>query len=207
MPAATIDQSSKEAMPVFVAGGRYRNQAVRLAAATLGLLFAGWLTALAAGLIGFSPLPELTLPSTGNTQSAPARPDQGPQLARERDASAHASPIASGRAGGDGNVSAAGSGAPDASGSGPGGAAGQTGSGRGGTGSTSPGSGGAAPQSQTTPPAGGTATPASSGNSPSFTPPTSGEKSASPPRGDSATAPGATISADPPGRTTRADSG
>ena len=205
MPAATMEQSSKDAMPVFVAGGRYRNHAVRLAAATLGLLFAGWLTALAAGLIGFSPLPELTLPGTG-VQSAPAPPDQGPQLARERDASAHASPIASGRAGGDGNLSAAGSSAPDASGSGTGRTAGQTGSGGGGTGSTSPDSGGGAPQSQTTPPARGTATP-SPGNQPSFTPPASGEKSASPPRGDSANAPGKTISADPPGRATHAHSG
>ena len=185
-------------MPVFVAGGRHRNHAVRLAVATLGLLLAGWLTALAAGLIGFSPLPELTLSGTGSAQSAPAPPDQGPQPAREGDAGADASPIVS---------RAAGSSAPDASGSGIGGAAGQTGSGGGATGSTSPESGGGAPQSQTTPPAGGTATRASSGNTPSFTPPTSGENSASPPRGDSANAPGKTITADPPGRATRADSG
>ena len=202
MPAGTIEQSSEEAMPVFVAGGRHRNHAVRLAAATLGLLLAGWLTALAAGLIGFSPLPELTLSGTGSAQSA-----QGPQTARQRDASAHASPIALRPAGGDDKVSTAGSSAPDASGSGTGGAAGQTGSGGGGTGSTSPGSGGGAPQSQTTPPPGGTATPTSSGNPPSFTPPTSGENSASPPRGDSANAPGKTVPADPPGRATRADSG
>jgi hypothetical protein len=194
-------------MPVFVAGGRHRNHAVRLAVATLGLLLAGWLTALAAGLIGFSPLPELTLSGTGSAQSAPAPPDQGPQPASQRDAGAHASPIASRPAGGDDKVSTAGNSAPDASGSGTGGAAGQTGSGGGGTGSASPGSGAGAPQSQTTPPAGGTATPTSSGNPPSFTPPTSGENSASPPRVDSANAPGTTITADPPGRATRADSG
>ena len=47
--------------PVFVAGGHRRAHAVRLAAATLGLLLAGWLAALAASLVGFSPLPELTL--------------------------------------------------------------------------------------------------------------------------------------------------
>jgi hypothetical protein len=203
MPAGTIEESPKDAMPVFVAGGRHRNHAVRLAAAALGLLLAGWLTALAAGLIGFSPLPELTLPGTGSAQSAPAPPDQGLQPARERDASAHASPIASTPA----EVSAVGSSAPDASGSGTGGAAGHTGSGGGGTGSTSPGSGGGAPQSQTTPAAGGNATPTSSGNQPSFTPRASGERSASPPRGDSANAPGKTISADPPGRATPADSG
>ena len=102
-------------------------------------------------------------------------------------------------------MSAARSSAPDgASGSGTGGAAGQAGSGGGGTGSTSPDSGGGAPPSPTTPPSGGAATPASSGNPPSFTPPASGEKSASPPRGNSANAPGRTISADPPGRATRA---
>ena len=100
MPAATIEQSSNDTTPVFVAGGRHRNHAVRLAAATLGLLLAGWLTALAAGLIGFSPLPELTLPGTGSAQTAPAPPDQGPQPARVRDAKAHASPIASRQADG-----------------------------------------------------------------------------------------------------------
>jgi hypothetical protein len=202
MPAATIEQSSKDAAQVFVAGGRHRNHAVRMAAATLGLLLAGWLAALAAGLIGFS-----TLPGPGSAQSAPAPPDQGPGLARERDASAHVSPVAPRLARGGDQVSAAGSSTPGASGSGTGGAAGQAGSGPGGTGSTPPDSGGGAPQSQTTPPAGGTATPASPGSQPSFTPPASGEKSASPPRGDSASAPGETISADSPGRATRADSG
>ncbi|MEK6271554.1 MAG: hypothetical protein AABM42_02775 [Actinomycetota bacterium] len=207
MPAATIEQSPKDTSSVFVTGGRHRNHAVRLAAATLGLLLAGWLAALAAGLIGFSPLPELTLPGTGSVRSAPAPPGQGPQPARERDASAHVSPIAPRPVRGGDQVSAAGSSAPGASGSGTGGAAGQAGSGGGGTGSTSPDSGGGAPQSQTTPPARGTASPASPGNQPSFTPPASGEKSASPPRGDSANAPGKTMSADPPGRATRAHSG
>lgn len=206
MPAATIEQSSNDTTPVFVAGGRHRNHAVRLAAAILGLLLAGWLTALAAGLIGFSPLPELTLPGTGSAQTAPAPPDQGAQPARVRDAMAHASPIASRQAEGDDEVSAAGRGAPEVSsgppGSGTGGATGLAGSGRRGTGSTSPVSGGASP-SPTTPPSGGPAPPASPGNPPSFTPPASGGKSANPPRGNSANAPGRTISADPPGKATR----
>jgi hypothetical protein len=206
MPAATIEQSSKDTSPVFVAGGRQRNHAVRLAAASLGLLLAGWLAALAAGLIGFSPLPELKLPGTRSAQSATAPPDQGPQPARERDARAQASPIASRPAGGDDKVSAARSSAPDASGSGAGVAGSQTGTGGGGSGSTFPDSGGDTPQSQPTPPAGGTETPTSSGNPPPFTPPASGEKSANPPPGDS-DAPGKTISADPPGRVTRAHSG
>jgi hypothetical protein len=207
MPAATIEQSSKDTLPVFVAGARHRNHAVRLAAASLGLLLAGWLAALAAGLIGFSPLPELKLPGTASAQSAPAPPDQGPQPARERDARAHASPIASRPAGGDDRVSTARSSASDASGSGTAGAAGQTASAGGGAGSTSPDNGGDAPRSQPTPPAGGTATPTSSGNPPPFTPPASGEKSANPPRDSSANAPGKTISTDPPGRATRAHSG
>ena len=79
MPAATLEQSSRDTSPVFVAGGRRRNHAVRLAAATLGLLLAGWLAALAAGLVGFSPLPKLTLPGTGSAQTAPAPPEQGAQ--------------------------------------------------------------------------------------------------------------------------------
>jgi hypothetical protein len=207
MPAATIEQSSKDTTPVFVAGGRHRSHAVRLTAATLGLLLAGWLAALAAGLIGFSQLPELALPGTGSAQTAPARPEQGLQPATGPDASAHASPIASRPAGGDDKVSAAGSSVPDASGSGAGGVAGQARSGGAGAGSTSPDRLGGAPQPQATPPAGGAATPASSGNPPSFTPPASGEKSASPPRGSSANAQVETISADPPGRATRADSG
>ena len=206
MPAATLEQSSKGTPQVFVAGGRHRNHAVRLAAATLGLLLAGWLTALAAGLIGFSPLPELTLPGRGSAQSAPAQPGQGTQPVREREASAHASPIASPAAGSGDQVTAAGSSAPGVSSdSGTGGAAGQAASGGGG-GST-PADTGGAPQSPTTPPAGGTETPASSGNRPSFTPPTSGERSASPPRGNSGNAPGKTVSVDPPGTAARANSG
>jgi hypothetical protein len=59
MPAATLENSSNDRAPVFVSGGRRRTHAVRVAAATLGLLLAGWMVALAGGLIGFSPLPEL----------------------------------------------------------------------------------------------------------------------------------------------------
>ena len=77
MPAAILEQSSEPTSPVFVAGGRRRNLGVRLIAAALGLLLAGWLAALAAGLIGFSPLPELALPGTGNGQTAAAAPEQG----------------------------------------------------------------------------------------------------------------------------------
>ncbi|MEK6327117.1 MAG: hypothetical protein AABM66_06285, partial [Actinomycetota bacterium] len=75
MRTATLEQSSRDTSPVFVAGGHRRTHAVRLAAASLGLLLAGWLVALAAGLAGFSPLPELTLPGRGG-QAAPAPPEQ-----------------------------------------------------------------------------------------------------------------------------------
>ena len=208
MPAATIEQSSKGTPQVFVAGGRHRNHAVRLAAATLGLLLAGWLTALAAGLIGFSPLPELTLPGTGSAHSGPAPPGQGTQPVREREAGAQASPIASPAEGSGDKVIAAGRSAPGVSSeNGTGGAAGQAASGGGGIGSTPPDTGSGAPQSPTTPPGRGAETPASSGNPPSFTPPTSGERSASPPRGNSGNAPGKTVSVDPPGTAARADSG
>jgi len=206
MPAATLEQSSKDTSPVFVAGGRRRNHAVRLAAATVGLFFAGWLVALAAGLIGFSPLPELALPGTGDAQTGPASPGQGSQPAGEREADAHASSIASRPERGGEQVGAAASRSARASGAGTGFAEGQAGSAGSGAGSPSPGTGGA-PPSQTTPPATGHPTPASSGHAPSFTPPASGEKSASPPRGDSANAPGKTISGDPPGRATHAHSG
>src|SRR6266516_8127828 len=105
MPAGTLEQPSTDALPVFVAGGRLRNHAVRLAAGTLGLLLVAWLVALAAGLMGFSPLPKLTLPGTGTGQTT-TPPDQASQPGTERDAGASASPIASPPAWGGGEVSA-----------------------------------------------------------------------------------------------------
>ena len=212
MPAATLEQSSKDTSPVFVAGGRRRNHAVRLAAATVGLFFAGWLVALAAGLIGFSPLPELALPGTGGAQTGPASPGLGSQPAGEREADAHVSSIASRPERGGEQAGSATSRSARASGTGTGFAGGQAGSAGSGAGSPSPGTGGA-PPSQTTPPAAGHPTPASSGHAPSFTPPASGEKSATPPRGNSANAPGRvnsvntlgkSNSANPPGGATRA---
>ena len=92
MPAATLEHSSKDHAPVFVSGGRRRTHAVRVAAATLGLLLAGWLGALAGGLIGFSPFPKLALPGTGAARTAPA--DRASQPAAKRDANVNASPIA-----------------------------------------------------------------------------------------------------------------
>ena len=100
MEAATLEQSSGDTSPVFVAGGRHRSHAVRLAAATLGLLLAGWLAALVAGLVGFSPLPELTFPGTGAARAPAAAPEQGSRPAVERDAGTQASPVASRRGAG-----------------------------------------------------------------------------------------------------------
>ncbi len=214
MEASTLEQSSGDASPVFVAGGRHRSHAVRLAAATLGLLLAVWLAALVAGLVGFSPLPKLTFPGTGAARAPATAPEQGSRPAVERDAGTHASPVASRPERGVGQVnahaSAGASGSPRASGGRTGVASGQTAGGNSGT--TSPGSGGDAPPAPSggdAPPApsGGAASPSSSGRPPSFTPPASGEKSASPPRGNSADAPGRAVSADPPGRAARPHSG
>lgn len=207
MEAATLEQTSGDTSPVFVTGRRHRSHAVRLAAAALGLLLAGWLAALVAGLVGFSPLPELTFPGTGAARAPAVAPEQGSRLEVERQVGGHASPRASRseRGGGQANTGA-GAGvtnAPSASGSGVGVASGQA-AGEG-TGSAPPDSGGSAAQA---PPSPGTAaSPASSGNAPLFTPPASGEKSASPPRGNSAEAPGGTVSTDPPGRAARPQSG
>jgi hypothetical protein len=212
MPAATLEHSSKDHAPVFVSGGRRRTQAVRVAAATLGILLAGWLGALAGGLIGFSPLPELALPGTGSTRTAPA--DRASQPAAKRDANVNASPIARVPASSDHNEAsrAQSSASPGASGGGTGGGgSGAEGSGggtvEGGTSSTSPNTGGGSVQPQPTAPIPGPPAHASPGNPPSFAPPASGEKSASPPRGNSANAPGRTVSADPPGKATRPHSG
>jgi hypothetical protein len=207
MEAATLEQSSGDTSPVFVTGRRHRSHAVRLAATTLGVLLACWLAALVAGLVGFSPLPELTLPGTGDARAPAVAPDGGSMRA-EGDAGAHASPVAARSEAGGGQVNADASGgagsAPGASGHGAQVASGQfVGEG---AGSAPAQGGGGAAQAPASP---GTAEdPASSGNGPpSFTPRASGEKSASPPRGNSAGAPGQTVSVDPPGAATRPNSG
>ena len=207
MEASTLEQSSGDASPVFVAGGRHRSHAVRLAAAALGLLLAGWLTALVAGLVGFSPLPKLTFPGTGAAPAPATAPEQGSRPVVEPDAGTRASPGASRPEPGVGQLnaeaSAGASGAPRASGSSAGAPSGQAAGG--GTGATSPDAGGDAPPAPA--PSGGAASPSGSGHQPSFTPPASGEKSASPPRGNSADAPGSAVSADPPGGAARPRSG
>ena len=206
MPAATLENSSDDRAPVFVSGGRRRTHAVRVAAATLGLLLAGWLVALAGGLVGFSPLPELRLPGTGAAREAPA--DRASQPGAERDTSVNASPIARVPASGHNETSTAQSSAT-ASPSGGGAAGGRSGAGSvgGGTSSTSPNTGSASAQPQPNTPAPTTPAHPSSGNPPSFAPPASGGKSASPPRGNSANSSGRTVSADPPGKATRPHSG
>jgi hypothetical protein len=206
MPAATLENSSNDRAPVFVSGGRRRTHAVRVAAATLGVLLAGWMFALAGGLIGFSPLPELRIPGTGAARTAPA--EGASQPGAERGANVNASPIARVPASGHNATSRAqGSATASASGSGAGGGGSGAGSVGGGTSSTSPSTAGGSVQPQPTEPAPTTPAHASSGNPPSFAPPASGEKSASPPRGNSANAPGGTVSADPPGKATRPHSG
>jgi hypothetical protein len=208
MEAANLEQSSGDTSPVFATGRRHRNHAVRLAAATLGLLLAGWLAALIAGLVGFSPLPKLTFPGADASRAPAVAPERGSgpaernAAARPSPVGAHASPVVRRQANTDAGLDA--SRATGASGAGTRVAAGQ-GTGEG-TGSAPPQSGGGATESPPSPSPG--ASPASPGNGPpSFTPPASGEKSATPPRGNSADAPGEAVSVDPPGRARRPNSG
>jgi hypothetical protein len=205
MRAATLDQPSKDTAPVFVAGGRHRSRAVRLAAAAFGLLLAGWLAAIAAGLIGFSALPELTLSRPGGAETAPASPNHGPRTMGPAAGSAQTSPAALRAARGSGQTG--GSSSTDvASRSGETQEAGRQGGSVGGE-PPSPGGVSAAPQPHPTSPPGRATAPDKPGQPPSFTPRASGEQAASPPRGSSSSAPGKTTSADPPGKATASPSG
>jgi hypothetical protein len=197
MPVATLEQSTAERSPVFVANGRRRNHGVRVAAATLGILLAGWLAALAAGLIGFAPLPKLAVPGTSPAKSAPVPPEPASsgQTAMHRDPAARGlSTVVPSARGGDERSAAQSAPASSGAGSGASGTASQA-TARAGGAETTP--------SQPTPPGAGTPAQPSSGHPPPFTPPASGDKSATPPRGKSANAPGRTVSADPPGKATR----
>ena len=161
---------------------------------------------IAAGLIGFSALPELTLSRPGGAETAPALPNHGPRTTVGRDArSAQTSPAASRAARGSGQTSGASSTDP-ASRSGETQEAGRQGGSVGG-GPPSPGGVSAAPQPHPTSPPGGATAPDEPGQPPSFTPRASGEQAASPPRGSSSSAPGKTTSADPPGKATGSPSG
>jgi hypothetical protein len=189
--------STTNPIPVFVAEGRRRHHAVRLAGATLGLLLAGWVAALAVGLIGLAPLPAISLPGANQAKPAPVVPPNAgashpqvtngpPVAAREVEgqrARSSAAPSST-----DGKTSASPTGAVAT------GTAGST-SGSSGSVSSTPattgtGGGSTAPPSGT----GGTAH-ANPGSQPSWTPPASGTQSATPPRGKSSSAPGASISA------------
>ena len=78
MPAAKFEPNlSTDGLPVFVAEGRRRQNAVRLVKITIGLALAGWLAALAAGLTGFAPLPLLPLPGADQGHTAPVVRPQG----------------------------------------------------------------------------------------------------------------------------------
>jgi hypothetical protein len=202
----TIEQPTADRTPVFVSDGRGRNHAVRVAAATFGLLLAGWLAALAAGLIGFSGLPKLALPGAGAARTAPAAPDPAP--AGRHPMGHHTRPGGSSLPPGTPSGARHGTANGATTGGSHEGATAQAGSGQvASTSSSSPKAGGGGAQSQPTTPPGGTPAQASHGNPPSFTPPSSGEKSANAPRGKSADAPGSTVSADPPGKATRPHSG
>jgi hypothetical protein len=207
MPAAIFEHSSSdEHAPVFVADGRRRHHAVRLAAATLGLLLAGWLAALVGGLVGFAPLPELALPGTGQREAPPAPPHlQSGGIDTELKGSAEQAVALTPRGASTSGQSSATR--TSASGSG----AASEGIAPGGDGTPSPtvGNGGGTGSAQPQPAAPGASTPADANTRHGrwFTPPVSGQQSATPPRGKSADAPGATISGDPPSEATRPHSG
>jgi hypothetical protein len=195
-------------IPVFVAEGRGRHHAVRVAGGTLGLLLAGWLAALAAGLIGFAPLPAISLPGVNQAKPAPvAQPgtrathssvtNGPPSAASVGDSRAERSNAAPSSAGGKASASHSGAVATGIAGStsGPSGSVSSTPTTTGtGGGSTAPPSGTGGGSS--TPPSGtGGASQSNPGTEPSWTPPASGTQSATPPRGKSSSAPGASISA------------
>jgi hypothetical protein len=207
MPVATLEHSSKDRAPVFVSGGHRRARAVRVAASALGVLLAGWLVALAAGLVGFTPLPELALPGTGATRAAPALPERASETGAEHSANPPASRLVRSASSGGATSSAGDGSAQNASDGRTGAGAAQTGGARDGASSTAPSSGAGSARPQPTTPSPGTAGQTGSGSPPAFTPPASGKKSANPPRGNSANAPGRTVSADPPGKATRTHSG
>ena len=73
--------SSTNPVPVFVADGRRRHHAVRLLGGTLGLLLAGWLAALAVGIVGVGSLPAIPFPDGGPPNTAPA-PHPDPVVAK-----------------------------------------------------------------------------------------------------------------------------
>jgi hypothetical protein len=209
MPAATLEESSGDRAPVFVAGGHGRTHAVRVGAAGLGLLLAAWLVALTAGLAGFSSLPQLAVPGSDASQPAPPPPDRSLLPAAQRGVNAHVSPLPQPASRGGDASSANGGSAANASGGGivgatAGGGA-QSASGPDGSPPASSGGGGSSQPQPSAPP--GAPAQTGSGNPPAFTPPASGQKSAHPPRGNSANAPGRTVSADPPGKAMRTHSG
>jgi hypothetical protein len=212
--------SSTNPLPVFVADGRRRQNAVRLLGATLGLLLAGWLAALATGIVGFGALPALPLPGDGSSGPAPvthvdpavATPPAGPtgaadpalqrqgQAAGKADSNARpsaTSPSGSGASGKAAGMSGSSGGAgatTSHTGSGTGATAPPSGTG---TGSTAPPSG--TGTGSTSPPSGtGGGSQSNSGSEPAWTPPETGTKGAAPPEGKSSSAPGATVSATAP---------
>jgi hypothetical protein len=201
MPAGALEHSDMDQLPVFVAVGQRRRHAAKFIAPAFGLLLLGWVVALAAGLVGFSPLPKLPIPGTEPTRSAPKVMDpasgRGAAAGQASAASAQSKAFGSspGKRGTSDSKPASRSVVtqPESeAGGAPGGHASPSVSGGGGTTSPQP----------TKPPTPTNDPPSqpSSGHPPSFTPPATGDQSAAPPRGNSAGAPGRAISADPPGK-------
>jgi hypothetical protein len=179
--APVADPVPGEPVPVFVSERGRRHHAFRLVMAMTGLLLAGWLAALATGLFGFSPLPDLVLPGGGNGDSAPAVKTQAaPGDGAGREAARAGERASAGT--GDGSAGAGESGSANHANK-DGGAA-QSGTGGGATQAGTPSTSDVA-QSE-------------NGKAPSYTPPASGEQRATPLRGRSDDAPAKGVT-DPPG--------
>jgi hypothetical protein len=88
MPATMPEpEASTDRHPVFVDDRRVRNRVGRLATTAFGLLLAAWLAALAAGVIGSGPFPQLALLGADQEQAVPMRPQTSDDPAAGRAAS------------------------------------------------------------------------------------------------------------------------
>jgi hypothetical protein len=164
--------ASTDGQPVFVDDGRRRNQVGRLATTTFGLMLAAWLAALAAGVIGAGPFPQLGLLGANHEEAVPeVRPQTSDDPPAGRAASRNVGPPSSSNS--ETRRAAPihpGTGAPSTPESGGGTATG-------GDGAAPPTVGTTGTPTQIQPP-GATTTQAPSAETPSPTPPESGQQSA-----------------------------
>ncbi len=185
--------SSGSEAQIFVASGPARHVAMRVAASVLALMLVAWLAAVGTGVIGFGPLPRISLSGGGDPEAGQGgAPASARGQARQAAAEA-ASASGWAQAGARGATGAGGS--PAAVSRAPGSRAASTPSAAGSTSVSGTGSGGNGGTLSTT--SGNEASGSTSGSvhaqatdhAPAFTPPSTGER-AEPVRGRSASAPG-----------------